>query len=41
VNAHLDQSALAGALKDAGFEIGWKDFRQEREHVELHNPILA
>ena len=41
MDAHIDQPALAGALKDAAFKIRGKDFRQEREDVELHASILA
>ncbi len=41
VNMHIDQPALAGALKNAAFKIRGKDFRQEREDVELHASILA
>ena len=41
VNAHVDQPSLAGALKDAAFEIGRKNFRQKRENIELHEAILA
>jgi hypothetical protein len=32
---------LAGALKNAALEIRGKDFRQEREDIELHASILA
>jgi hypothetical protein len=41
VNAHVDQSALAGALEDAAFEISGKNFWKERENIELHKAILA
>jgi hypothetical protein len=41
VNTNIDQSALAGALKNAAFKIRGKYFRQEREDVELHMSILA
>jgi hypothetical protein len=41
VHADIDQSTLAGALKNAGFKIGRKNFRQKRENLELHDQILA
>ena len=41
VNAHIDQPAFAGALKDTAFEIGGKNFRQKRKNIELHEAILA
>jgi hypothetical protein len=41
VQAYIDQSALAGALKNTGFKIGGEDFRQEGEDLELHDWILA
>jgi len=41
VNAYVDQSPLAGALKNAGFKIRREHFGQEGEHLELHGGILA
>ena len=41
VNAHLDYPPLASALQDAAFEIGRKNFWQERKNIELHEAILA
>jgi hypothetical protein len=41
VDAHVDQSPLAGALKNAGFKVGRKYFRQQGENLELHGWILA
>jgi hypothetical protein len=41
VDANINQSALAGALKYAGFDIGGEYIRQERENVELHASILV
>jgi hypothetical protein len=40
VDADVDQSALAGALKNAGFKVRGKHFRQEGEDLELHAQIL-
>ncbi len=36
VHADVDQSTLASALKNTGFEIRGKHFRQEGKHLELH-----
>ena len=41
VHAHLDESALAGALQDTAFKIRRKNFGQEREDFELHGVIVA
>jgi hypothetical protein len=41
VDAHIDQSPLAGALKNAGFKVGREYFRQQGENLELHARILA
>jgi hypothetical protein len=41
VNPYIDQSPLAGALKNTGFEIGGEYFGQEGENLELHDWILA
>jgi hypothetical protein len=41
VEAHVDQSSLAGALKNTGFKIRGKHLRQEGKHLELHGGILA
>ena len=41
VDAHVDQSPLAGALKNTGLEVGGKHVGQEGEHLELHGGILA
>ena len=40
VNAHVDQPALACPLQYAAFEICWKDFRDKRKNIELHEVIL-
>jgi hypothetical protein len=36
MNAHIDQSPLAGALKNAGCKIGREYFGQQGEDLELH-----
>jgi hypothetical protein len=36
VNAYLDQSSLAGALKNAGFKIGRENLGQESKNLKLH-----
>jgi hypothetical protein len=41
MDVYIQQTALAGALKNAAFKIRGEDFRQEREDVELHASILA
>jgi hypothetical protein len=41
VDAHVDQTPLAGALKNAGFKVGREYFRKQGENLELHNRILA
>jgi hypothetical protein len=40
VNVHVDQTPLAGALKNAGFKIWRKNFRQEGKYLKLHGGIL-
>ena len=40
VKAHVDQSPLAGALKNAGFYVRGKNFRQEGKHLKLHEGIV-
>jgi hypothetical protein len=41
VDADIDQSTLAGAGQDAGFEIRGKNFWQEGENLKLHAKIVA
>jgi hypothetical protein len=41
MDMYINQPALAGALKNAAFKVRGKDFRQEREDIELHASILA
>ena len=41
MNAHVNQSPLAGALEYAGFEVRWKNFWQKSENLKLHNKIVA
>jgi hypothetical protein len=41
VQVDVDQSTLTSALKNTGLKIRGKHFRQEGEHLELHNRILA
>jgi hypothetical protein len=41
VNAHLDQTPLAGALKNAGFKVPGKNLGQEGKNLKLHAQILA
>jgi hypothetical protein len=41
VDAHLDQTLLACALKHAGFKVRRKHFWQEGKYLELHGGILA
>jgi hypothetical protein len=40
VNAHLDQTPLAGALKNARFKIRGENFGQEGKNLKLHGGIL-
>jgi hypothetical protein len=37
VDAHIDQTPLAGALKNTGFKVGWKYFGQQGENIEMHD----
>jgi hypothetical protein len=41
VDMYIDQSPLAGALKNAGCKIGREYFGQQGENLELHGWILA
>jgi hypothetical protein len=41
VDAHVDQTPLSGALKNAGFKIRREYVRQEGENLKLHGKILA
>jgi hypothetical protein len=46
VKSYLDLAALAGALEDAGLQIGLKNLGEKSENVELdvragHSSILA
>jgi hypothetical protein len=41
VDAHIEQSPLSGALKNAGFKIRRKNVRQEGKDLKLHGGILA
>jgi hypothetical protein len=36
VNAHFEQTPLAGALKNAGFKIWGKNFGQEGKNLKPH-----
>jgi hypothetical protein len=36
VNAYIDQAALPGALKNAGFKVRWEYIRQQGKHLKLH-----
>jgi hypothetical protein len=40
MNAHLDQTPLAGALKNAGFKIRGENLGQEGKNLKLHAGIL-
>jgi hypothetical protein len=41
MHAHLKQTPLAGALKNAGFKVGGKNFWQEGKHLKLHSYRLS
>jgi hypothetical protein len=41
VNAHVDQPTLAGALQNAGVEVGREHFREKSEDLKLHVVIVA
>jgi hypothetical protein len=41
MDAHADQSPLARAFENAGFQIRRKYFGEEREDLELHAAILS
>jgi hypothetical protein len=41
MDAYVNQPALAGTMQNTAIEIRGENFWEQRENVELHDPILA
>jgi len=40
MNNHLDQAALASALRNTGYEIGRENFAEKCKNIETHHAFI-